>query len=212
VGRDEEDRATGNGWDFGQIRRRLGPNLGLGINANSATSIWGGPGFPNIRGRNQSFIQQLFSRREFVKPLIERNEELASKLSTLAREVKKGPENGNVRLENLKKSFKWVKNHRIPIHLEGVNSYIASLLTHGEYEEALKCTQSYFIPAEMNISGDKSTKPRRTTKPRLDPNINTIQIIHDYGDESFDEALQILRHVGGSKLENEWERRRSIFV
>ncbi|KAF9173273.1 hypothetical protein BGX21_003344 [Mortierella sp. AD011] len=216
----EEGDHVARGWDFGQIRRNLGPGLSLGLGLGLGGSSSGAPSLPVI-GKHRLLIQRLLQQREILKPLLDRHEALSE--SGMAISTKTGnsdytAENNadEIRLENLKRSFDWVQEHKIPIRIEGLNAYIESLLSHKDFDEAKSCVERFLllsdpVPSAVSSEDEASSNKTLTTTnyplPPLGPDVTTIQIFYNRKNRKSkisEDLMHRLLFKGGPRLVNEW--------
>ncbi|KAF9111187.1 hypothetical protein BGX27_005274 [Mortierella sp. AM989] len=220
----EHNRTEGNrvasGWDFGRVRRNLGPGLGLGLglDLSGGASVTSGMSRTlESKNKSQLLIQQLLQRKEVLKPLLDHQrvaESRGAALSTLSgtSDITAEADINDVRLRNLKSSFEWVQAHEIPIRIEGLNAYIASLLSHNEFDEAKACAERFFLSSaytnsavpEGKISSDSTLKT--SPLPSFSPNVATIQLFYDQRSQISDEIVHRLLYKGGHKLVSEWNK------
>ncbi|KAG0302951.1 hypothetical protein BGZ98_007105 [Dissophora globulifera] len=223
----DKDRMA-DGWDFNQIRQSLGgggasfgsglglSNAGAGIVPFSFAGISGGSSSSSsaaavvataassIKSKNRMLIQQLLRRRQFLQPLLERgdvvNESATSDIG--------GHE--DIRLEHLKCCFAWVEEHKIPIRIEGLNGYLASLISHGDFSAACESVERVLLSSSSSPSSSSSSSD--TSRSRLLPDVNTVQILHEYrmsGSTSGAETqgaylVERVLRAGGPDLKKEW--------
>ncbi|KAG0019771.1 hypothetical protein BGZ81_009606 [Podila clonocystis] len=119
-------------WDFSQIRRGPGvgaANLGLG----AVQAVMAGAGLHptthlEFKGKHRQVIQQMLKRQDYLQPLLERQNANTTSTPSVTME---DPDN---RLKNLKRSFDWMQQHQVPIRSEGLNVYLKSLISHGDFK------------------------------------------------------------------------------
>ncbi|KAF9429046.1 hypothetical protein BGZ76_001926 [Entomortierella beljakovae] len=207
----DDDNQTATGWDFGQIRRSFGSNLGLGLNASkggASANDSNVPSFMNVQGKNRMLIKQLFQRKEFIDPLMERHEALTESRATLST-LSAGftddvEENGALRLENLKKSFNWMQEQGIPITISGFNNYIITLISHGELDEAGACVDRHLLSSDTE-SGDNPVSIFHT----LNPNVGTIEPFYGRKGQRWEQLTKKLVIKGGYEVRRLWRKRKA---
>ncbi|KFH64068.1 hypothetical protein MVEG_09893 [Podila verticillata NRRL 6337] len=136
-------------WDFSQIRR--GPGVGaasLGLGAVH-TFMAGGPHATRhleFKGKHRQVIQQLLKRQDYLQPLLERQNANTTSVPSVTME------DPDTRLENLKSSFGWMQLHHVPIRPEGLNMYLKSLISHGDFKSVRETLEKVEEPRRDNAS------------------------------------------------------------
>lgn len=136
-------------WDFSQIRR--GPGVGaasLGLGA--AHAVMAGAGLHSsthleFKGKHRQVIQQMLKRQDYLQPLLERQNASTTSTSSVTME------DPDTRLENLKSSFGWMQQHHVPIRPEGVNMYLKSLISHGDFKSVRETLETVGSDPRGNI-------------------------------------------------------------
>lgn len=219
-------RLVNNDWDFTPVRHKPGlGGLGLGLrlgqsgvhgsdvtsggldrcgggNANTPTK------YLEFKGRQRVMIQQLLRHQEFLDPLMERRDLDV----TLPEEPPKTQSSHSstpvdIRLEQLKTSFRWIQDHSIPISIEGFNVYLTSLISHQDFKTARRTLDAFFAKPQSVSRSKGAAKPRVSILAPLKPNIATVKILKEYqglmgGIKSINQAIE----KGGPELAKEWTR------
>ncbi|KAI7823387.1 hypothetical protein BC939DRAFT_477284 [Gamsiella multidivaricata] len=243
-GQGANDNQTADGWDFGQIRRSLSGGLGLGLRAGYgmgdasmvaaspavAASNGGSEAVPSalasrhleFKGPNRMLIQQLLKRQEFLQPLLERRDKSASSTGSSAMDTTGGRD--VTRFETLKSSFEWVQEHHIPIGIDGLNSYLESLLSYQNVDAAKDVVERFLLSSvpSANADAETSTTSPNTTEVAsseegkspvsssssspLCPDVNTVRILSEHKGLIIG-GLELVDRVlckGGTELSKAW--------
>ncbi|KAF8978310.1 hypothetical protein BGZ46_006608 [Entomortierella lignicola] len=216
-----ESATVESGWDFGRVRRAISPTsygLGLGFGPNGeASSVTSNL---SAKGMDRVLIKRLLQRKEVAKPLLDRHDSLiesGTSLSKLTENVEDSSLNytNDVRLENLKSSFDWVQRYKIPICIEGLNTYISSVLSHNDFDEVKSCLERSIlmpssssdssVPTDIPEDAAKSDKPlTKSLSQPLSPDIATIQILYGRMARIPEELMHLSLYRGGQNLIKEW--------
>ncbi|KAG0085218.1 hypothetical protein BGZ92_009162 [Podila epicladia] len=143
-------------WDFSQIRRRPGvgaASLGLGA-THAAMAVAGLHPTTHLefKGKHRQVIQQMLKRQDYLQPLLERQN--ANTTSTLSVTM----EDPDTRLENLKCSFGWMRQHHVPIRPEGLNTYLKSLISHGDFKSVRETLETVGSESRNDIINDDTLR------------------------------------------------------
>ncbi|KAF9357634.1 hypothetical protein BGX26_003366 [Mortierella sp. AD094] len=219
----EEGDHVASGWDFGQIRRNLGPGQSLGLGLGLGGAFSGASSFP-VMGKHRMLIQQLLQQKEILKPLLDRHEALVEGGTAISTKTGNSDytaekNTNDVRLGNMKRSFEWVQEHKIPIRIEGLNAYIESLLSHKDFDEVKSCVERFLlssdsappvaavVASEHEASSNKTLTTTTSPLPPLGPDVATIQLFYNRKNRKSkisEDLMHRLLYKGGPRLVNEW--------
>ncbi|KAG0278863.1 hypothetical protein BGZ97_009672, partial [Linnemannia gamsii] len=219
-------RHAGNDWDFTPVRHKPGMGgLGLGLRLGqsgihgsevssggldrSGGSNASAPAkYLEFKGRQRVMIQQLLRHQEFLDPLMERRDVDVTPPEESPKIQSSHPSTPvDIRLEQLKTSFRWIQSHSIPIRIEGFNAYLTSLISHQDFKTVRRTLDILFAKPRSASHSKGASVPRVSILAPLKPDIATIKILKEYqglvgGIKSINRAFE----KGGPELAKEWTR------
>ncbi|KAF9987437.1 hypothetical protein BGZ75_000594 [Mortierella antarctica] len=192
-----------DGWDFSQSRRSTGfgvGGLGLGLGYSGTSNALTASHVELLQNKHRSLIQQLLKDQAFVQPLLNRhNASSTLTYNSPAVNIASMAE----RLEDLKSSFAWVQKHDIPIRIEGFNTYLDSLLSHGDYDASRDAVERLLLKMAPSSKAGLTVKDKG---PRCRPDLDTLKLLHRH--KGFMAGSKPLMDnvlgAGGPELSQEW--------
>ncbi|KAG0202168.1 hypothetical protein BGX28_005249 [Mortierella sp. GBA30] len=202
--KEEAEEEARNGWDFNRSRRSLGlsvSGLGLGLGRPGASAVSSARPLEFFKSKHRMLIQQLLKNQAFLQPLVSRRNNNNDSSKTTMFSVVSMEE----RLKDLKSSFEWVQEHKIPIRTDGFNAYLESLISHRDFDTARDTIERFLLHPSSLPHIDHALGNK---KDRLRPDLGTIKILNVNkgilfeGKELMDQTLR----AGGPWLSREWEQ------